>query len=118
MNTVSKQKRPYNPKPLKSWSKKDGGINQFYVYILRLNNGKFYVGHTKELITRITEHREGQTISTAGENPKLRYFEVFPTREEAMVREHELKRHIKHDQREIYRMIWNFHDLISEIDMS
>jgi putative endonuclease len=118
MDSISHQQGDFTPNPLKNWMKKDGGINRFYVYILKLNCGRFYIGHTRELIERITEHKEGQTISTAGENPKLRYFEMLPTREEAIAREHELKRLVKHNQREIYRMIWNFHDLISEIDIS
>jgi putative endonuclease len=108
----------YFPNPLKAWVKKDEGNSMFYVYVLMLNCGKFYVGHTRDLKDRIAEHKEGQTISTAGENPRLRYFEIFPTREGAMRREQELKKVAKHNEREIYRMIWNFHDVISELDMS
>jgi predicted GIY-YIG superfamily endonuclease len=89
MNPLSNPKRVFNPNPLKPRSGKDGGIDRFYVYILKLDNGRFYIGHTKDLSARITEHKEGQTISTAGENPKLCYFEIFPTRGKAMVREYD-----------------------------
>lgn len=118
MDSVSYQQRVYTPNPSKTWWKKDEGISKFYVYILKLECGKLYVGHTRELIERMLEHKEGRTISTAGENPKLRYFETLPTREDAMRREHEIRRLIKYQEREVLRMIWNFHDLISEIDMS
>jgi len=117
MSSLSFLQPVYTPNPVRSWIKKDRGINRFYVYILKLNNGKFYVGQTRQLLERMAEHKEGQTISTAGANPKLRYFEILPTREEAMRREHELKRLARHDTREMYKIIRTFHELISEIDM-
>jgi putative endonuclease len=97
--------------------KKDRGIHRFYVYILKLSNGKFYVGQTRKLLERISQHREGLTISTAGANPRLRYFEILPTREDAMFREHELKRLARNDNRELCKIIRTFHDIISEIDI-
>lgn len=74
------------------------------------------MGHTRELRERMLEHREGHTISTAGHNPKLRYFEIVHSREDAMSREHQIRKLVKSNGREIYRMIRNFQDLISEID--
>jgi predicted GIY-YIG superfamily endonuclease len=117
MNSLSFLQQGYTPNPIKSWVKKDKGIQRFYVYILKLDSGKFYVGQTRKLLERISEHREGQTISTAGANPKLRYFEILPTRIDAMSREHELKRLARSDTREMCKMIRAFHDLISEIDI-
>jgi hypothetical protein len=40
------------------------------------------------------------------------------TREEAMSREHEIKFLVKNNRREIFRMITEFHALISEVDKS
>jgi putative endonuclease len=117
MNSLSFLPPVYTPNPIRSWTKKDKEAHCFYVYVLKLNNGKFYVGQTRILLERMAEHKEGQTISTAGANPKLRYFEILPTREEAMRREHELKALARNDTREMCKLIRTFHDLISEIDM-
>jgi len=118
MNLVSAKQNKYVPHPSNSWRKKDEGIAKFYVYILKLDNGYLYVGHTRELRERILEHKEGASRSTAGEHPKLRYFEILPSREKAMIREHEIKILIKNNRREIFRMITEFRDLISEVDNS
>jgi len=111
-------KGAYVPNPSKFWSKRDEGVNRFFVYILRLENGELYIGHTRELQERMLEHRDGGTASTAGKNPKLRYFETLPTRESAMLRENELKEILKSNRRAIYRIISDFRELISEVDQS
>jgi predicted GIY-YIG superfamily endonuclease len=111
-------KRVYVPNPSRFWSKRDAGVNRFFVYILRLEKGELYVGHTRELRERMLEHRDGYTASTADKNPKLRYFETLPTRESAMLREDELKEVLKNNRRAIYRMISDFRELISEVDLS
>lgn len=118
MNSVSFLQKGYTPHPSKYWGKKDEGSKKFFVYILKLDSGELYVGQTRELRERILEHKEGITPSTAGENPKLRYFEILSTRKEAMSREHEIKYLVKNNRREIFRMITEFHALISEVDKS
>jgi len=116
MNSVSVQQQEYTPNPPKFWSEKDAGVTRFFVYILLLEDGELYVGHTRELRERMLEHRHGITSSTAGRNPSLRYFEITPTREAAMLREHELKQIVKKNRREIYRIITSFQDLVSELN--
>ena len=74
-----------------TWAKGDKGAERFFVYILKLDDGYFYVGQTRELRERLSEHRDQKTASTAGRNPKLQYFEILPTREAAELREAELK---------------------------
>ena len=118
MNTVSIKKQVYTPHPSKYWRKRDEGADKFFVYILMLESGELYVGHTRELRERMLEHRNGITASTSGKNPKLQYFEIQPTRELAMSREHEIKKIVKHNRREIFRMISAFRELISEVDLS
>ncbi len=104
------------PKPSKAWAKKDESADAFYVYILKLDNGLYYVGQTRELRERMLEHRDGAVISTAGKHPKLQYFEVLSTREAAMSREIEIERILKKNNREILRMITRFNDLVRELD--
>ena len=118
MSAVYTQKREYVPNPSRSWRKRDEGVHTFFVYILLLENGEIYVGHTRELQERMLEHKSGITASTAAKNPKLQYFETQPTRESAMIREHSIKKIVKNNRREIYRMINDFRSLISIVEYS
>ena len=100
-----------------TWAKGDKGTERFFVYILKLEDGDFYVGQTRELRERLSEHRDQKTASTARRNPKLQYFEVLPTREAAELREAELKKLKDSNPRQIRRMIISFHDLIREVQL-
>jgi predicted GIY-YIG superfamily endonuclease len=99
------------------WIKNDTSCNQFFVYILKLENGEFYIGHTRELQERLIEHKEGLTTSTAGKNPKLRYFEIFQTREAARDRELDLQNLLKRNRRELIRIMVDFQLLVYQIDL-
>ena len=46
-----------------------------YLYILKLDGGKHYVGKSNDLEIRLKEHQDGLTRSTAGKHPKLVWFE-------------------------------------------
>ena len=46
-----------------------------YLYILKLDGGKYYIGQTNDLELRLQEHRDGLTQSTKGKNPKLVFFD-------------------------------------------
>lgn len=107
--------RPNRPEHSDAWTRGDKGVDEFFAYILKLDNGDFYVGHTRELRERLSEHRDQKVASTAGRNPKLQYFEVLSTREAAKEREGELKRLEDSNPRQIRRMIIAFADLIREI---
>lgn len=100
----------------KAWEKADEAAERFFVYILKLDNGEFYVGQTRELRERLSEHRDDKAKSTAGRNPRLQYFEVLPTRELAELREVELKKIKDKNPRQIRRMIIGFQDLLREVD--
>lgn len=58
----------YIPRPSQAWSKNDEGVDNFYTYILKLENGDFYIGQTREIRERMVEHKTGRIISTAGKN--------------------------------------------------
>jgi predicted GIY-YIG superfamily endonuclease len=110
------QSETVNIEHSKKWERGDKDIDRFYAYILKLDGGVFYIGHTRELRERISEHLDGTTASTKGLNPKLQYFEILPTREEAVKREAELKKLVETNNREIRRMIISFQDLIRELN--
>ncbi len=99
-----------------TWMRGDLGAHVFYTYILKLDDGSFYAGHTRELRPRLMEHRDGATRSTAGRNPKLVWFARARTREEAATYEAELKELIDKNPREVRKMVIDFRDLIREVD--
>jgi len=109
--------RHYGVEHSDAWTKGDEGVNRFFVYILKLDSGDFYIGHTRELRERLSEHRDKKTSSTAGRNPKLQYFEVLPNREAAELREADLKKLKDSNPRQIRRMIISFQDLIREVKL-
>ena len=81
-----------------------------------MDEGKFYAGQTRELRERLSEHRDGQTQSTAVRNPKLVWYGMLPTRDQAAARKVELKKLIDSNPREIRRMVIRFRDLVQELD--
>jgi len=113
---ISTANQHYNVEHFDAWIKGDKRADRFFVYILKLDNGDFYVGQTRELRERLSEHRDNKTSSTAGRNPKFQYFEVLPTREAAELREAELKRLKDSNPRQIRRMIIGFQDIIRELE--
>jgi predicted GIY-YIG superfamily endonuclease len=86
------------------------------VYILKLDSGEFYVGHTGELRERIMEHLDGKAKTTKGRKFKLQYFEILAERRAAEMRESELKAIAISNPRQIRRMIIQFKDLIDELN--
>ena len=99
----------------KVWEKSDKESTQFFVYILKLNNGKYYIGQSNDLRARLSEHRDGESPSTKGLNPKLEYFEILASRDSVERREAELKNIYDKNPRQIRRMLINFQDLVAEL---
>ncbi len=65
----------------------------YFVYILQsTTTGKFYVGHCDHLIRRFHEHASGKNKATHHRGPWwMPYYEIHPTRSEAMKREYAIK---------------------------
>jgi predicted GIY-YIG superfamily endonuclease len=70
-----------------------GLLVPFFVYILRCADGSLYIGHTDDLERRLAEHVTGERGGyTAVRHPVEPLFvEEAPTRDEAIVRERQLK---------------------------
>jgi len=63
-----------------------------YVYVLRCNDLRLYIGSTRNLDKRIEVHRQGRVKTTKGRRPvQLIYTEEFETYSEARRREIFLK---------------------------
>ena len=115
-SSENKQQGKYEPEYNPKWEAADEEGDVFFVYILKLDGGKFYAGHTRELRERMSEHRDGKTRSTAGKNPRLVWFEIRDTRKEAADGEAYFKELIDKNEREVRRMVTEFLDLIREVD--
>ena len=118
-NQTSPSPRPgrYEPESNPKWDAADQEGDVFFIYILKLDGGKFYAGHTRELRERMGEHRDGKTRSTAGKTPLLVWFDVVDSREEAAEGEAYLKELIDRNEREIRRMVNEFQDLVSLVHL-
>ena len=66
---------------------------KFFVYILQsMKDFSFYIGQTNDLDKRMSKHSEGMSKYTASKRPwRLVYFELYQTRNEAILREKQLK---------------------------
>ena len=105
----------YSLEHSEAWLKGDKNAKQFYAYVLQLNDGKYYVGHTRNLRPRLKEHRNGEVKSTVGMMPCLVYFEIKQNRELAAYREAELKGLRDANPRKLTKLIIEFQDLVREV---
>ena len=113
-----KPKKTYRREHSDAWKAGDSEADEFYVYILKIDDGSFYAGQTREIRERLMEHRDGTTKSTAGRNPKLVWFSTVSTREQATGLEVQLKKLCDRNPREIRRWVRRFQDLVEELDFS
>lgn len=69
----------------------------FYVYLLKSEyNGTLYVGFTPDLRARFIKHNKGLVQSTKRYMPwKLVYYEAYMSKQDALMREKQLKRFAK-----------------------
>lgn len=78
-----------------------GGTN--FTYILRCADGSLYTGWTNDLKKRIAAHNAGTGGKyTRSHRPvTLVYVETFPTKEEAMRREYEIKQMTREEKEKL-----------------
>ena len=65
----------------------------FYAYMLRCADGTYYTGHTDDLDHRMAQHHTGELGGYAAKRKPvvLVWSETFPTREEAIAAELQIK---------------------------
>ena len=65
----------------------------FYAYMLRCSDGSYYVGHSDELDARISAHQLGSIPGYTHKRlpVQLVWYQDFPTREEALAAERQIK---------------------------
>lgn len=66
----------------------------WFVYILRCNDGTYYVGHTEDVHARVQRHQNGRGAAwTAARRPvSLVFKEQHPSEAAAIARERQIKR--------------------------
>lgn len=69
----------------------------FYLYIIQsIKTDEIYIGSTKDLRVRFSDHNKGNTTSTKSARPwKLIYYEAYLTQKLALTREKKLKQYGK-----------------------
>lgn len=64
-----------------------------YVYVLEMNNGKYYVWSTKNIENRIIEHQKWENKSTKNQLPiKLLCYKTYDSSIEAIAMEKKIKK--------------------------
>ena len=66
----------------------------FYLYILKCNDGSFYIGHTDNIEKRMSEHNQGliDKCYTKNRRPvELVFLQIFDTRDAAFSAERKIK---------------------------
>lgn len=83
----------------------EAGTEGNYTYLLRCADGSLYCGWTPHLLERVRRHKEGKGAKyTRSRRPvELVYYEVFPTKREAMRREWVLKQMSRAQKLELIR---------------
>ncbi|MCX6807098.1 MAG: GIY-YIG nuclease family protein [Candidatus Berkelbacteria bacterium] len=64
----------------------------YYVYILKLENGQFYIGYTADLQERVKEHKRGRVDTTKRLRPnEIIFYAAFKHKKKALGFERYLK---------------------------
>ena len=82
----------------------------FHVYILKCADNSYYTGHTDNLEQRLSQHQQRyfRTCYTATRLPvELLYCQEFPTREEALASERQIKGWSRKKKEAMMRGDWN-----------
>ncbi|MFC1988110.1 hypothetical protein ACFLVH_06220 [Chloroflexota bacterium] len=105
---IPASKQPHKVEYSDAWV--DGYMrpDRVLIYILELDDGVLYVGHTADLRKGLSEHREQKVAATAGRHPKLRYAEAVAGKHVAELRQDELEKLIESNPGQIRLMIGDF----------
>ena len=70
------------------------GFYMFYIYIIySVSLDKYYIGYTQDVVMRINQHNEGiSTFTSKAKDWVLMYTESYSTRNEASIRERNIKK--------------------------
>jgi tRNA/rRNA methyltransferase len=80
----------------------------FWTYVLRCSDGSYYTGHTDDLEKRIAQHQSGELPGYTRERRpvELMWAESFPSREEALAAELQVKDWSRAKKEALFRSDW------------
>lgn len=80
----------------------------FWAYVLRCADESFYTGHTDNLERRVGRHQAGEADGyTKSRLPvQLAWSQAFPSREEALAAEHQIKGWSRKKKEAMIRVDW------------
>ena len=89
-----------------------------FLYILKLDGGRYYAGQTNDLELRLQEHRDGGTKDTAGRNPRLVWFERWVGDQKGLNEEEgQLQNLTRDNPRAIRRMVAEWQRPLRLVDL-
>ena len=92
-------------------------MSSFYVYILRCNDGSYYTGHTDNLETRISQHRQGlieQCYTKIRLPVEVVFVQQFETRDEAFIAERKIKGWSREKKQALIKKDWHMISLLAK----
>ncbi len=88
---------------------------EYYVFVLQLEDGRFFVESSRSPRLRLMEHRDGLVAETAGYYLQLVWFTALRSRNEAEALLASVRRLCWENPREMRRWILRFTDMVREL---
>jgi len=82
--------------------------DRFFIYILELDDGTLYIGHTTDLRQELADYRSQKKAAKGKGTASLQYLQIVATKRAAELREAELKRLLQSNPEQIRLMIQDF----------
>jgi tRNA/rRNA methyltransferase len=91
-------------------------MQDFFVYILKCNDGSYYVGHTDNMEKRLSEHqlKKFDTYTSKRLPVELIFVQVFGTRDEAFAAERQIKKWTRKKKEALINGDWSQLKLLSK----
>jgi predicted GIY-YIG superfamily endonuclease len=90
----------------------------YFVYMLECADGSYYIGSTTDLSRRLYQHEQGviHTAYTFSRRPvKLVWYDEFPTKDDALNREHQIKGWSRKKKQALIQNDWEeIHEIVTE----
>ena len=97
------------------WDQVDSNTDIFYAYVLKIGH-EYYAGQTRSLRNRLLQHKKGRVPSTKGKRPRLVWFTMVTTRDQAAEIELAWKNLITKDPVGVRKQLDIFRSLMQELD--
>jgi predicted GIY-YIG superfamily endonuclease len=90
----------------------------YFVYMLECADDSYYIGTTTDLFRRLFQHEQGviRTAYTYSRRPvKLVWYDEFPTKDDALNREHQIKGWSRKKKQALIKSDWEeIHQIVTD----